>query len=88
MIKQIVYIIVFCFASLFSGIAQDSLQIYVVHVGGDTTNHCIDVYDESYSIVFKRKTDQIYFNKETALQLFDNYLTITEQVSRKSNRID
>ena len=73
MVKSKFYILLLLIISSINISAQDSLQVYMISIKGDTAVHSFSKYSESSSMVFKRKTEQMHFSEETALQLFDNY---------------
>lgn len=77
---------IFLLFALFSGVAQDSLQVFIISIKGDTNTHVFSKYSESSSLVFKKKTEQMHFSEETPLQLFDNYGSIIKSI--KSDQLN
>jgi hypothetical protein len=65
--------------------AQDSLIVYIIN-NQDTSNHIFRKYDESSSMVIKRKTEVMKFSEETRLQLFDTYGNLIQSI--KSDQLD
>ena len=73
MIKIAFHILLISLSSIYSFHAQDSLQVFIVNLKSDTTLYTFGNSENSSSMVFKRKTDNVYFSEVTPLQIFDNY---------------